>query len=140
MADCHITAKELVPITIAAVVWGRGWQGKVVRAWCDNEAVVCIVNQGTSRDPEVMHLVRCLAFVKARFQFKLVASHIRGSSNIKADALSRNNLQLFQSLHPQAAAEPTQIPEEVLDLLLVSKPDWMSGRWSSLWSSISPMD
>ena len=92
------------PITIAAVVRGRGWQGKVVRAWCDNEAVVCIVNQGTSRDPEVMHLVRCLAFIKARFQFELVASHIRHSSNTKADALSRNNSNLStprgqQNLH-----------------------------------------
>ena len=63
-----------------------------VQAWCDNQAVVCIVNQGSSRDPEVMHLVRCLAFIKARCQFELVASHIRGSSNTKADALSRDNL------------------------------------------------
>ena len=140
VADYHITIKELIPITIAAVVWGQRWRGKTVQAWCDNQAVVCIVNQGSSRDPEAMHLVRCLAFLKAKCQFELVASHIRGSNNTKADALSRDNLPVFRSLHPQALTEPTYIPEEVLDLLLVSKPDWTSGRWSSLWNSTLPMD
>ena len=57
---------------------------------CDNEAVVTIVNKGTTKDTECMHLVECLAFIKAKFNVDLVASHIKGKLNTLADALSRN--------------------------------------------------
>jgi hypothetical protein len=44
----HITVKELIPIVIATAVWGGEWQGKTVRVLCDNEAVVNIINSGSS--------------------------------------------------------------------------------------------
>ena len=44
--ECHITAKELVSIVIAASVWGRRWQGKTIKAWCDNSAVVIRAHHG----------------------------------------------------------------------------------------------
>ena len=135
ITECHITAKELVPIVAAAALWGKEWQGQTVQVWCDNAAVVSIVNHGSSRDKQAMHLARCLAFIKAKFELELVA-HIKGVDNSKADVLSRNNLTLFRSLLPQAAAEPTSIPEALLDLLLVSQPDWTSQHWSNLWTSI----
>ena len=34
---------------------------------CDNSAVVAIINKGDSKEPEAMHLLRCLAFLKAKF-------------------------------------------------------------------------
>ena len=40
----HITSKELAPIVIAAAIWGSEWRGKTVRAQCDNEAVISIIN------------------------------------------------------------------------------------------------
>ena len=69
----HITVKELLPITIAAGLWGPQWRGQSIQVWCDNEAVVAIINQGTSRDLETMHLVRCLAFIMAKCEFFLFA-------------------------------------------------------------------
>ena len=44
-----ITAKELLPVVVATAVWGKNWQGKTVKAWCDNAAVVAIVNLGSPR-------------------------------------------------------------------------------------------
>ena len=73
--------KELVPIVLAAV-WGREWHEQSVRAKCDNSAVVAVLNWGNSQDDEVMHLIQCLAFVKARFQFDLFATHIEGAKMI----------------------------------------------------------
>ena len=134
--DCHITAKELVPIVIAAAISGRSWEGKTIQAWCDNAAVVHIVNHGSSRNQEAMHLARCLAFIKAKLGVNIVASHIKRVNNVRADALSRNNLVLFRSLHPQALQTPSSILEALLDLLIVSKPDWTSRRWTELWSTI----
>ena len=136
ISQCHITVKELVPIVIAAAIWGSQWQGQTIAVKCDNMAVVSIINKGTSHDPDAMHLARCLAFIKAKYDLELVASHIRGVENTIADALSRNNMTLFRSLTPQAHRRPAEIPDTLLDLLLVSRPDWTSNNWTELWSTI----
>ena len=138
-ASLHITVQELLPITIAAAVWGPQWRGHTVQVWCDNDAAVTMINQGSSKDLEAMHLVRCLAFIMAKWEFYLFASHIKGQNNTAADALSRNNVPLFKSLHPQAHPVPTNVPTAVLDLLIVQKPDWLSANWTQLWNSIFPM-
>ena len=131
----HITVKELIPIVIAAAVWGRAWSGRSVQAWCDNSAAVAGVNWGDSAAPEVSHLLRCLAFIKAKWQFTLRASHIRGVNNELADALSRNNATSFFANYPQAHPAPTPLPQELLDLLIIAKPDWTQPAWTSLWSA-----
>ena len=125
-ASLHITVKELLPITMAAALWGAKWRGQSVQVWCDNEAVVTILNQGTSKDLEVMHSIRCLAIITAKWEFYLFASHIKGQLNTAADALSRNNVPLFKSLHSQAHPVSTDTPAALLDLLIIRKPDWLS--------------
>ena len=71
ITECHLTAKELVPIVAAAALWGKEWQGQTVQVWCDNTAVVSIVNHGSSRDKQAMHLARCLVFIMAKFELEL---------------------------------------------------------------------
>ena len=68
MQEAHITIKDLVPIVLAVAVWGKEWHGLTVQARCDNSAVVAILNWGSSLDPAVMHLMRCLAFILANFR------------------------------------------------------------------------
>ena len=120
MEAIHIMVKELIPVVMAAAVWGHEWSGRSVCIQCDNAAVVAIVNSGTSRDQDAMHLMRCLAFIMAKFNFLLVASHIRGIENDLADALSRDNVHYFHSNYPQAKAAPTVIPQSLADLLICS--------------------
>ena len=132
----HISAKELVPIVIAAVVWGEGWRGKNIRVWCDNIAAVSTINKGSSTNRDVMHLARCLAFIKAKFEFDLLATHLPGVHNPIADALSRNHMDSFHSLLPRADDILTAIPVALLDLIIVSRPDWTSKHWTDLWSTI----
>ena len=60
----QIAVKELIPIIIAAVVWGKNWKGHNVRARCDNGAVVAIVNSRYSKEPILMHMLRCLFFLR----------------------------------------------------------------------------
>ena len=57
--------KELVPVVMACVVWGRSWRGQVVHVHSDNEAVVSVLNYGYSKDTLLMHLIRCFFFVMA---------------------------------------------------------------------------
>ncbi len=104
----YITVKELAPIVIAAIVWWEEWGNKSVLARCDNSAVVAIVNGGSSRDPRAASLMWCLIFLAAIYEFSVQATHVRGTDNVSADALSRDNVTLFHILNPQAYPQPTQ--------------------------------
>ena len=79
-----------------------------------------------------MHLLRCLSFFMAKFQFTMHVSHVAGTKNVLADALLRNNLDQFLLLHPQASRLLTPIPQELVDLLIVTRPDWTSTHWTML--------
>lgn len=123
ISDFHITVKELVPIVVAGALWGPTWQGTTVLARCDNTAVVSIINQGTSKNVVAIHIARCLAFISTKFNFHIVAEHVRGVDNVSADALSRNNLGTLRLLYPQANQEQSVIPQSLLDLLVTHRPD-----------------
>ena len=56
------------------------------------------INEGTSRDTLMMHLLHCLWLFVAYFDITISATHLPGATNITADCLSRNNtLQAFQA-------------------------------------------
>ena len=131
----HIAAKELTPIIIAAVVWGKTWKGKNIRARCDNTAVVTIINSCYSKDPTLMQMLRCLFFIEAYYQFTLSATHLPGMSNDLADNLSRNRLQSF--LHKMGGQQTTQtiIPDSLLQWLLHQHMDWTSQTWMQQFGS-----
>lgn len=86
--------QELLPVAITAAVWGRAWTGLHIRCLCD-EAVVAVLNSRCSIDRDLMHLLRCLFFFEAQFQFNLTAAHIPGILKTLADALSRGNQRSF---------------------------------------------
>ena len=136
----HITIKELIPIVLAAAVWGKSWVGKSVRIRSDNAPVVAVINSGSSKDHKVMHLMRSLVFISAKFNFITSATHLPGAHNQLADALSRNDASYFISIYPQAQVNPTPIPQALIDLLMGSKPDWTSPSWINLWSIIFNRD
>ena len=89
--DQSILWKELVPIVIACGVWARYWCRRSVTVHYDNTETVAVVNLGYSREPPIMHLLRCLFSIRATYQFSLYAVHISGAQNSWADALSRGH-------------------------------------------------
>ena len=109
---------ELVPIVVAAHLWGRAWFRLRVQFLCDNMAVVSVLNSGTSKSPDVMHLLRLLTLEACRHNFVCSAAHTPGRDNSAADALSRLRLQEFRRLAPHADHVPRQIPLSLLSLLV----------------------
>ena len=73
--DQSILWKELVPIVIAYVIWARYCRRCAVTVHCDNMGAVAVVNSGYSRKSPIMHLLRCLFFIRATYQFSLYAVH-----------------------------------------------------------------
>ena len=118
---------------------GTTLDGRHVRFHSDNEAVVTIIQRRRAKHPLLSHLLRCLFFYAATFRFHFSAVHIPGTSNVVADAISRNNLSLLSSLLPQATR--MSIPASVSEFLL-SLPDWGSPIWTDKFmhslSSVCP--
>jgi hypothetical protein len=79
--------------------------------------------------PAGMHLMRCLTFITAKYNFVVSAAH----NNDLADALSRNSTL---SHYPQAEATPTVVPPELVELIVTSQPEWISLHWTRLWTTI----
>ena len=98
-----IAYKELFPVVLAASLLGHQWSAKRVEFHYDNTAMVEVLRSGTSKDSNMIVLLRHLSMLAALHSFAFTASHVAGSSNSVADALSRFDFQRFRRLVPQAA-------------------------------------
>ena len=125
----NIATQEQVPIVVAAAIWGRHWHGLHIRCNSDNQAVVAVLLSRTSKDQEIMHLLRCLFFFEASFNFSVSGAYLPGRLNELADDLSRDRSSSFLQKAPHMQSQPTQVPQLLRDLLLGSKPDWTSPSW-----------
>ena len=134
---------ELVPIVIAAALWGRLWQGQRVCSHSDNEGAISVVSKGYTSDTLLIHLMRCLSFFAAFYRFHFGAVHIPGAMNEAADALSRGRMELLFSIVPQVGVQ-SQVPVPRTAKALI---DWQAQLGLSgldqevqelLGSSISP--
>ena len=68
--DLHrsIAALKLIPVVVAATLWGDNWQGKLVCFHSDNEAVASVLNKGHkghAQNVALTHLMQCVAFLAA---------------------------------------------------------------------------
>ena len=131
----NIATKELLPVVVAAAIWGKHWTGLCVHFYSDNQAVVAALSARATRSPQLMHLLRCLFFFEAHFGFEHRAYHIRGSHNKLADALSRDRISTFRILSPQAAEAPEVIPPPLTEMLLDLSLTWTSQRWKDLFKA-----
>ena len=123
-----IAVKELIPVVLAAATFGHRWSGKVVKFVMDNAAVVEVIKATYSKELHMMHLIRLLVFYATKFDFWFTATHIPGKLNTLADALSRNNKDLFFSQAPQAAPQASPLSPALVDLLSLNIT-WTSIDW-----------
>ena len=108
--------KELFPIYVTCVLWGKYFRGKRILFHCDNQAAVDIWANKTSKCPEVAALLRKLFFITANNEFIVKVAHIAGIENAMADSLSRLQIARFRSLAPHADLNPTHVPQLVWDV------------------------
>ena len=80
---------ELFPTVLAASPWGHQWFAKRVDYCSDNKAVVEALRSHTSRDSNLMVLLRHLSLLAPRHSFVFAARQIRRKSNAMPDAISR---------------------------------------------------
>ncbi|KAK3246580.1 hypothetical protein CYMTET_43889 [Cymbomonas tetramitiformis] len=86
----HITHLELEAVYKTVQSFLRELTGKVVRLYCDNQAVVAMLSHFTSRNPELMRRMRRLWILLDLNDIELQARYIRSEASEWADRLSRD--------------------------------------------------
>ena len=90
-----IVWKEMYAILVACETWGHYFKAKRILFNCDNNAVVCSINSGVSKNTELMALIRKLFFICALYNFEISAVYLPSKSNVLADSLSRFDFKRF---------------------------------------------
>ena len=129
----EIAVKEMLPVVVAAAIWGDQWAGYHVCFHIDDTAAVAVVQSRSAREPRLAQLLRCLFFYAAVYEFEYSAVHVPGRENEAADVISRNNVSTFSSLYPQVHC--SQVPLPVLNLLVHRQADWGSATWTALFQT-----
>lgn len=107
------TAYRLVPVFPTDCTWlGMCWKDQVYgtlqhactiirpgRTFKKCNSGGYYIKQQKLQRKYVMQILRTLFFVEAHYQLRIVSQHIAGSSNNRADYLSRNQIGLFHASH-----------------------------------------
>ena len=76
-------------VLVATRVWAKLWQHKKLTIFCDNEAVVHVLNTGKTRHDLLATISRNIFMICAENDISLNFKHIEGKKNVIADLLSR---------------------------------------------------
>ena len=74
---------------VACYIWASVWAQKRIIFYCDNQAVVSIINSKRSKSPRIMDLVHALILKTVKYNFYFKAVHVPGHSNDIAESISR---------------------------------------------------
>lgn len=82
--------------------------------YTDNQAVSDILNAKTTRQPQILQILRLIVLHTLKFNIVITSRHISGKSNVLPDALSRNIHTPLMLQEYQMDPVPTPIPVELL--------------------------
>ena len=86
---CNITQFEMYNVVVAFKHWAPSWRNLLVEVGCNNAAVIQILNTLKMNEAFWGVCLRNLLFIVAQYNIHFLAYHIKGSSNVRADALFR---------------------------------------------------
>jgi hypothetical protein len=109
-----IAVREFLPIVIALEMWGSSLQNSTVVLHSDNLTVVQIINKNTSKDSNLMQLMRRLMILSLTYNIHFHAKHIQGVANISADLLSRLQVSDFRTRFPHMDSIQTPVPSSLI--------------------------
>jgi hypothetical protein len=92
----NITFLEYYPIILALDTWCEQLANRRILFHTDNLALVSIINNQTTKEPRILHLLRKMVLTCLKYNILFQALHIPGRYNILADFLSRSKVDQFK--------------------------------------------
>jgi len=77
LSKLTIAVKEVIPIVLAAAVFGLNWSGIIIQFVVDNAAVVDVLNATYCNESHMIYLIRLLVFYAAKYIFWFTTTHIQ---------------------------------------------------------------
>ena len=82
---------EFWVVVASAWLWGETWRGKLVYVFCDNVAVVEVLDKEKPKDPRMLQLLQEYLYIVCTRGFTPVFKKVGTADNDLADFLSRNH-------------------------------------------------
>lgn len=107
---CSVVYLELIPVDLAIFTRGLSLQSKKLIVNIDNQAVVYILNQQSSKSERVMSLLRPLLIRIMQLHFQIKCVHEPDCTNNIPDVITRFQWRTFRQLAPRADQYPCPVP------------------------------
>ena len=106
---------ELFAVAVAIMNWIKFFKNKRILLYCDNQAVVHMINGTTSSCGQCMVLLRLIVLEGLLHNVRISARYVKTKNNGKADALSRLDFKRFHKLteNQNMNRDPSNIPEMI---------------------------
>ena len=102
---------ELFGVMVAVLNWLKLFRNRRIVLFCDNEAVVNMINNSSSKCKNCMVLIRFIVLESLSCNARVFAKYVSSKDNGKADALSRFQWSRFKLLAGNNMnRQPTPIP------------------------------
>ena len=114
---------QLFALTAGIMTWSQvHLKNCKLVVWCDNKAVVQMINNLTSSCRNCLFLLRLLVLDGMKNNRQLIAKYISTSDNYLSDSLSRLKIEKFKRLAPQTMLEEN---DEIIDILWPISKLWI---------------
>ena len=117
---------ELLGLAAAILTWGHQLQNNRVVVYCDNQAVVGMMNKMSSSCKNCMYLLRLITLNNLIYNRRIFVSYISTSKNDFSDALSRLQFNRFWKLVDQKGIKMKEYPSKISPLIWPASHIWQS--------------
>ena len=115
MASKMIAYREMLAVILGIATFAKDMSGHHIAMYTDNQVVYCCLSSGTSKDPDIMALIRALYYYVSVHGIKYKPFYLSTHRNAAADSLSRKDIIRFRSLCPNADVSMTKPATLLLD-------------------------
>ena len=117
LTDTPIVFKEMYAAVYCIAVFGPRMSNTFIKMYTDNTAVYSCINSGTSKDNQLMGLLRALYFYTTKYCIHYRAYWLSTVDNECSDSISRLQFDRFRKLCPLADTDPTPVIDIVTDFV-----------------------
>ena len=91
LSETPIHIKEFYVVVASAWLWAEQWRGHMVYIFCDNSAVVDVLDKERPKDSKMLELIQEFLFIVCTRGFTPIFKRVGTKENHVADFLSRNH-------------------------------------------------
>ena len=104
---------ELFTLVVGVITWIHRFHNKRVCLYCDNMAVVHMINNTSAKCRNCIILLRIFVLKCLKENVKVSAQYVSSKNNSLTDSLSRLDFEQFRHLGPNMEKKPTTPPAQI---------------------------